>query len=188
MFYEVTSREDFAGYWPEEKTGVISDNRIPEWLREKETLLGEYLGDPPISGPRKQGSFHKSANGFFVRDDAIDLFEAATRGNLIKNPTRIIGRESETFWQVWVTNVVDCLDVANTVASPQIRREPGKLGVIERPAFHVERWDGSGVFIVPQDRNGRWFCSEQFIGEWKKSKRKGIKFSRFFFDPAPIKC
>lgn len=188
MFYEITARDDYAAYWPEEIAGKIPDDRIPDWLREKETLLTEYLGDTRKAAPRKHGSFHKSANGLFVRDDAIGLFETATRGNLIKNATRIAGRNDEQFWQLWVTNIVDCLDIANTVASPPNKREPGKLGVIEKPAFLADRWDGSGVFTVPQDRNARWFCSQEFVADWKASKRKGITFSRFFFDPSPIKC
>lgn len=185
--YDIGPRQDFAGYWPEQTDGEVSDPRIPAHSRKRESVVAEYLGDPPTK-PKKLGSFHKSAYGFFVRDDALELFRHATRGNLLTSPTKILGRESEVFHQVWVTNFVDCLDLAQTVTSTPSGKSPGKIGVIKRPVFNESRWDGSGLFVVPQDPSFCLFCSEQFAADWKAAKKKGMVFRRFLMDPEAIRC
>jgi len=186
-FYDIGGRQDFAGYWPEHVDGEVSDPRIPAHSRKKEVVVAEYLGNPPTK-PKKVGSFHKSAYGFFVRDDAQELFQRAARGNLLMNQTKIVGRESEVFHQIWVTNFVDCLDLAQTTASPPSGKTPGKIGIIKRAVFDELRWDGSGLFVVPQDPSFCLFCSEQFMADWKTSKKKGMVFRRFLMDPEAICC
>jgi hypothetical protein len=161
---------------------------VPADSRRREIVVHEYLGDPPRK-PGKQGSFHKSAYSYFVRDDALTLFKAAARGAMITSPTTIRGREGEHFSQIWITNFVDCLDTGRTVAAPQLKEGvPGMLGVIKNAVFDETRWDGSELFVVPQDGGFFPYCTEDFVGKWKASKLKGIVFSRFLFDPDAIAC
>lgn len=188
IFYEISSRQDFAGYLPKETNGSISERLItPDSCREKESLLVEYCGEPPRK-PAKKGDFHRSAYGYFVKSTALDFFEKASRGKLIKNPTKIIDRADEEFYQIWVTNYVDCLDVKNTVASPAGGYYKNKIGVIKRPVFDEKKWDGSDLFVVPQDPSFCLFCTEKFVEQWKQSKLKGMMFSRFLMDSEAIKC
>lgn len=186
-FYEISGRQDFAGYWPERSEGGIHDERIPSPYRTRESVIAEYLGEPPRK-PAKHGNFHKSAYGYFVREEALDILRQAARRNLLTVPTRIIGREEESFHQVWVTNFVDCLDIALTTTSSPSNARTGQLGVITRPAFDMSRWDGSDLFVVPQDANFCLYCSERFVADWKAARKKGMVFRRFLFDPDPIRA
>lgn len=186
-FFGVWPRQGFAGYWPEKFDGEISEPLIPEESRRVESLIAEYLGDPPRK-PGKHGSFHKSAYSYFVRDDALELFRGAAKGRMLSKPTTVVGRESEVFHQVWVTNFVDCLDVSNSVISPSTGKQKGKIGVIKRPAFDSSRWDGSDLFVLPQDPNYVLYCSEAFIAGWKAAKKKGIEFRRHVMDLDAICC
>ena len=186
-FFEFGPRQDFSGYWPIQLLGEVSDLRIPLDSRKKERVISEHLGDPPAKA-RKHGNFHKSAYSFFIRSDALELVHQAARGNLLTSPTTIIGRESEDVYQIWVTNFVDCLDLTKTLASPPLRQNPGKIGVIRRPVFDEMRWDGSDLFCVPQDPSYCFFCSEDFVQKWKASKFKGAKFSRFLMDANSVIC
>ena len=180
-FFELGPRQDYARYWPEETSGEIAENRIPEDSRKAECLVREYLGDPPRK-PGKRGSFHRSAYSFFIRDDALSLFSSASQGLILTNPARIVGRERETFHQIWVTNFVDCLDLAKTSVSPSVSRRPGKVGVIKRPVFDENRWDGSDLFVVPQDPSYCFFCSEKFVAQWQAAGFKGAIFSKHLMD------
>ncbi|PJA40165.1 MAG: hypothetical protein CO182_08230, partial [Lysobacterales bacterium CG_4_9_14_3_um_filter_62_6] len=182
IFFEFGPRQDYAGYLPEKVEGEISDQRIPVDSRKNERLLVEYLGKPPRKA-RKHGSFHKSAYSFFVRDDALGLIERSTGGQILTSPTTIVGRESENIHQFWVTNFVNCLNLAMTIASPSSGRVRGKIGVIKRPVFDEARWDGSDLFVVPQDPSYCYFCTENFITQWKAAKLKGAMFSRYLMDP-----
>jgi hypothetical protein len=184
-FFEVAARSDHAGYWPEEHAGEVDDLRIPKPYRGVESVVSEYLGDPP-SKPRKHGSFHRSAYSGFLSEAVVDLFAEASRGRLLSSKTQIIGRDSEQFLQFWTTNFVDCLDIERTVASES--RVAGKLGVIKRPEFDESRWDGSELFVVPQDPSYCLFCSEEFVSRWKKTRKTGIVFRRFLMDPEPVRC
>ncbi len=186
-FYEMSTRQDFAGYWPESRVGQISEPRIPTDSRTIECVVGEYLGDPPRK-PGKHGSFHKSAYSFFVRADALPLVTHAASGNVQTHPVQVIGRERESFVQIWVTNFVDCLDIAKTSASPSTGKQPGKIGVIKRAVFDESRWDGSDLFVVPQDPSYCFFCTESFVQKWKEAKLKGAMFTRFLMDPEAIRC
>ena len=186
-FFELGTRQDFASYWPSVCEGEIDDPRIPVDSRKREAVVGEYLGDPPRK-PGKHGQLHKSAYAFFVRQDALQLVQTAARGAIVTSPTRMLGRESEAFHQIWLLNVVDCLDVAKTVASPSTNRKPGKIGVIRRPVFDESRWDGSDLFVVPQDPSYCYFCTENFVAQWKAAKLKGAMFSRYLMDPEGIRC
>jgi hypothetical protein len=152
-----------------------------------EREIREYLGDPPRK-PGKHGSFHKSAYSFFIRDDALPLFLRSARTSIETNVTKVTGRESEMIHQVWVTNFVDCLDLTRTSVSPKLGDMPGKIGVIKRPVFDESRWDGSDLFVVPQDPSYRLFCSEQFIEQWRAARLKGALFSQYLMDPNPIRC
>ena len=116
------------------------------------------------------------------------LFDWAARGKLRTSSTKIIGREDEDFFQVWVLNFVDCLDEAKTVASPPGGFYKGKIGVIKRPVFDESRWDGSDLFVVPQDPSFCFFCTENFVAQWKAAKLKGAMFSRHMMDPDAIRC
>ncbi len=213
-FFEVNARQDFAGYCsPEVAEGAdkrnwklldlfkpkhrseplngglaaLIDSRVVGPNRDQEILLEEYLGEPPRK-PGKRGDLHRSANGLFVRPAALTLFESASRGRLVISPTTIIGREDEDFKQIWVLNFVDCLDVAKTVASPTGGFYKGKIGVIKRPVFDENRWDGSDLFVVPEDPSFCLFCSENFVQQWKAAKLKGAMFARFLMDPDSIIC
>lgn len=186
-FFELGPRPDYASYWPEKIDGELDDRGIPMDSRKKERVLAEYLGDPPRKA-RKQGSFHKSAYSFFVRDDALELIEKSTGGKILTNPTTIVGREAENIYQFWVTNFVDCLNLTMTVASPKSGRAPDKIGVIKRPVFDEARWDGSDLFVVPQDPSYCYFCTENFIVQWKAAKLKGAMFSRYLMDTQAIRC
>lgn len=186
-FFELGPRSDYARYWPEAFDGEIVDPRILSDFRKKESVLREYLGDPPRK-PGKHGSFLKSAYSFFVRDDALSLIRSAAKGLLFSSATKVIGREGETFHQFWVTNFVDCLDLNKTSASPSMGKYPGKIGVIRHPVFDEARWDGSDLFVVPQDPSYCYFCTENFVEQWKAAKLKGAIFSRYLMDPEPIRC
>jgi hypothetical protein len=118
----------------------------------------------------------------------MECFESACRGKLASRPTRILDREAEHFRQVWVLNFVDCLDEAKTMASPPGGFYKDKIGVIKRPAFDEHRWDGSDLFVVPQDPSYCLFCSETFVTQWKAAKLKGAMFSRFLMDPEAIRA
>lgn len=185
-FFEFGPRQDFAGYWPESTEGQISDLRIPLDSRTKENVVAEYLGEPPRK-PGKKGDFHKSAYGFFLSTSALVEVESACMGHLLVSPVRILGREGEAFRQVWVTNFVDCLDLARTSASVVSGHDSTKIGVIKRPVFDEGRWDGSELFVVPQDPSYGLFCSEEFVVRWKSAKLKGAMFTRFLMDPNPIR-
>jgi hypothetical protein len=112
----------------------------------------------------------------------------AARGGVITKPLVIVGREEDTFFQVWLTNFVDCLDEANTISSPQPHRLQGRIGVIKTPAFDAGRWDGSDLFSVPQDPNNRIFCTDRFMEAWRAASLRGALFSRRLFDPEAIVC
>lgn len=77
---------------------------------------------------------------------------------------------------------------ANTVSAPPGGFYKDKIGVIKRPVFDEGRWDGSDLFVVPQDPSTSLFCTERFVANWKQSKLKGALFSRFLMDPEAIKC
>lgn len=184
-FFEIGPRQDFASYSVETPVGEVADQRIIPPYRGIAGHLKEYLGDPPRR-PGKQGDFHASAHGVFLRASAAKIFESAARGKLLAHPVAIAGRELEAFRQLWVTNFVDCLDLAKTSASPSSGFYKGKIGVIKRAVFDEQRWDGSDLFVVPQDPSFSLFCTETFVKEWKAARLKGIMFSRFLMDPDPI--
>lgn len=184
-FYMLSARQDYAGYYEELAGGKINDSRIPEYYRRKLVRLIEYLGVPPVK-PRKKGDFHMSACEFFAREKIITFLACAEKCELLTNRTEIIGREDENIFQFWVVNVVDCLDVEKTIASEPYNNKTKKMGVIKRPVFDESKWDGSDLFIVPQDPNYCLFCSENFVKKWKENKFKGAEFSRYLFDPDKI--
>lgn len=186
-FFELGPRPGYASYWPERSDGEVEEARIPADSRRREVEIAEYLGDPPRK-PGKHGSLLKSAYSFFVRADALSLVAESARGNLLTRPTIVVGRETEEVFQFWVTNFVDCLDVAKTVVAPAASPRPGKIGVIKRPEFDESRWDGSDLFVVPQDPSYCFFVSERFVERWRAAKFKGAMFSRFLMDPEAIKC
>lgn len=186
-FYRLNPRQDYSGYWPEEIVGEIAEFRISANSRQREVRVTEYFGDPPRE-PAKHGAFHKSAYGYFVRKDALLLVSDAAHGKLLTSPTVVVGRESETFYQFWVTNYVDCLDISNTVTSPTASPQSGKIGVIRRPVFDESRWDGSDLFVIPQDPSYSYFVSERFIERWRAAKFKGAMFSRYAMDLNAIRC
>ncbi len=184
-FYIVGPRQDYASYWPEKTDGQISAHLIPTDSRVREVVLREYLGDPPRR-PAKRGEFHRSAFGYFIREDLLPTFLESANGRMLCNPTLILGRESEKFVQIWITNEVDCLNIGETDFSPTVDKRVGKFGVIRRPAFDMDRWDGSDLFVVPEDPNQKVFCSAQFIKKWKELKTRGMMFARHFMDCDPI--
>jgi hypothetical protein len=184
-FFSVWPRQGYASYWPETTGGEISEPRIPEESRRMEPFIKEYLGEPARK-PGKQGSFHKSAYSYFARSDVLELLMSASRGRMLKEPTIVLGREAEDFHQIWITNFVDCLDVENSLISPNTGKTKGKVGVIKRPAFDIRRWDGSDLFVLPQDPTYVLYCSLEFIDHWKMSKKKGVEFRRHILDPNPI--
>lgn len=187
IFYRIGPRNGYAGYWPEEFGCDIADSRIPVDSRRSERVVREYLGDPPKK-PGKHGAFHKSAYSYFVRDDALPLLSVAARASIVVSPTKIIGRENEPFSQVWVTNYVNCLDVKATIAAPPLNKLPGGMGVIKKPIFDETRWDGSELFVVPQEEGFFPYCSESFVMKWKAAQFKGMMFTRFLFDPDAVLC
>jgi hypothetical protein len=65
---------------------------------------------------------------------------------------------------------------------------PGRIGVIKRPMFDESRWDGSDLFVVPQDPSYCIFVSERFVERWRAAKFKGSMFSRYLMDPEAIEC
>lgn len=186
-FFEFNSRQDYASYWPEEFSGEINDLRVPVPFRKVESRINEYLGDPPRK-PAKKGVLLKSAYSYFCTANARDLILDASKGGVIFSPTDVVGRESESVHQFWVVNLIDCLDLSKTVASPATSGQKGKLGVIKRPFFDESKWDGSDLFIVPQDPSYCYFVSTRFAEKWQASKFKGAKFSRFLMDPEAIRC
>jgi hypothetical protein len=188
-FYRINSRQEFSSYDAagiEVELGKELDVRIVGASRIWKQELAEYLGMPPRS-PGRQGDFHESAGSYFLTDHALPTFEEAARGRVLKRATKVQGRSGE-FWQVWVVNFVDCLDLAGTQASPPGGFYKGKIGVIRKPVFDESRWDGSGLFVVPQDPSSCLFCTERFLEAWRSSGLVGIQFSKQFMDPHPIKC
>jgi hypothetical protein len=186
-FFRINPRQDFASYSVEKTAGEILEGRIIPPHRKIAVTLSEYLGDPPRK-PAKHGDIHMSASQCFVRPGALQLFESASRSKLQSAPVTIVGREDEEFRQVWILNFVDCLDVEKTVASPPGGFYKDKIGAIKRPVFDESRWDGSDLFVVPQDPSYCFFCTENFVAQWKAAKFKGAMFSRFLMDPDAIRC
>lgn len=186
-FFEIGPRQDYASYSVDETTKEIVEPRIIPPHRKAGKVLREYLGNPPRK-PGKHGDLHASASRYFVRSKALALVVSASRGKVQTSPVTIVGRESDDIRQVWTLNFVDCLDIGKTIASPSNGFYKGKMGVIKRPVFDESRWDGSDLFVVPQDPSYAFFCTETFIAQWKASKLKGAMFSRFLMDPDPIRC
>jgi hypothetical protein len=182
-FYEITSRDSYASYLElETKPGPKNlDGRICGDHRVAYPILAEYLGDPPVK-PRKKGDFHQSGSSCYMDEKALDLFSRESKGNLKFIQITIRGREKENFFQVWVENFVDCLDRGRSVINKKTGIIPHQVGVIKTAIFDLERWDGSGLFVIPEDPSYNLYCSEIFLSEWKKSKMKGINFSRYFMD------
>ena len=186
-YFELNPRSNFAGYWPDTISGQVNDPRITEHDRNREVVVSEYLGEPP-GKPKKRGVFHKSATGYFIRADVVELFKSAANGKIILNRSTLVEREDETFYQAWVINFVDCLDIKRTSFAPTLSNNPIHVGVIKYPVFDESRWDGSDLFAVPQDPSYSWFCTERFIEKWKALKFKGASFSRNYMDGEAIKC
>lgn len=183
-FFQLNVRQDFAGYFANKIEGEISDERFIPPLRSREVNVAEYLG-VPVRKPGKRGDFHKSANGYFANQRAITLIQDACNQNIITSHVSIEGREAETFRQFWITNFVDCMNAAATIAGPP-GIYSGKIGVIKRLEIDAERWDGSDLFVIPQDPSSTMVCTERFIDRWRGDKLRGAQFSRFRFDPDPI--
>ena len=186
-FFRINPRRGYASYVGPDDGQEINEPRITPPYRKVEPVLTEYLGDPPRK-PGKHGDIHKSANAFFVGARAREIFHAAAREHVRTASTRLVGRENEDFHQVWVLNFVDCLDLGRTIASPSSGFYKDKIGVITRPVFDETRWDGSDLFVVPQDPSYCFFCTERFIERWREAKFKGAMFSRFLMDPNAISC
>lgn len=186
-FFRLNSRQDYASYSINGAASAIVEPKIDQEFRIVASELSEYLGSPPRK-PGKQGDIHITASSYFVRTRALDLFEASANGRLLSRIVKVVGRESEEFCQVWVTNFVDCLALRETVVSPAASPQPGRIGIIKRPVFDESRWDGSDLFVVPQDARYCYFVTERFVDRWREAKLKGAMFSRFLMDPNAIKC
>ena len=186
-FFEINPRQDFASYSVDDLGEEIVEPRIIPPHRKVGSVLHEYLGNPPRK-PGKHGDIHLSASRYFVTAKALALFAFASRDTLQSRPVTIVGREQEDIHQVWILNFVDCLDLEKTVASPSGGFYKGKIGVIKRPVFDESRWDGSDLFVIPQDPSYCLFCTENFVHQWKAARLKGALFSRFLMDPDAIRC
>jgi hypothetical protein len=185
-FYELGPRQDYAGYYPEELAGEMPDARVPPGYRQVERIVAEYLGDPPRK-PGKKGDFHKSAVSFFARGATLAFLETACRGLWATEPATLKEREGDGFRQFWVLNFVDCLDVAASRIGDKLHKDPERVGVIKRAVIDEARWDGSDLFVLPQNPNHTLYCSERFVEGWKAAKLKGALFSRHLMDPEAIK-
>ena len=186
-YYILGSRDDYASYSMDESAEEIDDAKIVPYNRRVAHVLQEYLGNPPCK-PKRKGDFHASGSYYYVSAAALPMFEESARGGVIAKPVRVIGREDEAFFQVWLVNVVDCLDQTNTEASPPTHTMKGRIGVIRKPVFDEEKWDGSDLFSVPQDPNNLMFCTSLFIERWRKNKLKGALFAKHRFDSQPTAC
>lgn len=184
-FYILTPRHDFSGYWPDLNGPPVNINNIPDVDRIHETELSEYFGEG-LSSPKKKGDFHGSANGKFFSERSLPLIREAARHKIIVKKSNLGGLNGQ-FYQAWITNVVDCLNLKLTKSSEPSHHISGKIGVIKHPAFDITKWDGSDLFIVPQDPNYKWFVTEKFVDEWRKMKFKGITFAKNFMDLQAIK-
>lgn len=186
-FYEMTGRQEFASYSMIDKGGLINDHRIIEPHRVVATRLREYLGVPPRK-PARRGDFHSSGSSFFIKSELVEVFAAASNENFQTSAITIEGRERESIVQFWCLNFVDCLDIKNTVAPPSSGICKGKIGVIKKPAFDESRWDGSDLFVVPQDPSFSMFASDRFVKKWVMSRRKGAQFSRYLMDTQALRA
>jgi len=185
-FFQLSVRQDFAGYLASKLEGEISDVRFIPPIRSREVNLVEYFG-VPARKPGRRGDFHKSANGFFANENALKLISEASNRKLLTSIVSIEGREKEAFSQFWVQNFVDCMDRENTVAGPP-GIYSGKIGVIKKLVIDEARWDGSDLFVVPEDPSSTMVCTERFVDQWRLEKLRGAQFSRFRFDPDPIQA
>ncbi len=186
-FFEIRSRQEYASYSAEQPVGEIEDKRIMPPCRLIAGSLEEYLGVPPRK-PGKRGDMHVSSSLYYVRSSVVPLFEQAAKGKILTKPLVIKGREDEEFVQIWVLNFVDCLDLKATVSAPpgSAHKRHNMIGPIKRAAFDESRWDGSDLFVVPQNPSFTFFCTERFVDQWRQAKLKGAQFSRYLFDPEPI--
>jgi hypothetical protein len=185
-FFFLNPRSDYAGYLPTDLGELIRNGAIPEFGSRHEKVIEEYLGNPPRK-TRKHGSFHKSALGRFVINPALDFLVQSSKNSFELRPTKVVGREIDDFYQFWVTNSVDCLDLARTKATVPGKRVQGRIGIIQFPVFDKSRWDGSDLFVVPQDEFYNWFVTERFIEGWRNLKCKGASFAEHFMDDG-IRC
>lgn len=186
-FYLIGPRQGYANYAAEHFVGNIDDERIFPPHRQIAGTLEEYLGDPPRK-PGKRGDIHITGWRYYLRSTVVPLFEQAAQGKILTKPLIIKGREGEEFVQLWVLNFVDCLDLKATVSTPpgSLHKKHKMIGVIKKPVFDESRWDGSDLFVVPQNPSFTFFCTERFVDRWREDKLKGAEFCRFLFDPAPI--
>lgn len=186
-FFQVTPRQEYANYAAEYPVGDIDEKRIFPPHRQVAGSVEEYLGDPPRK-PGKRGDIHITASSYYLRLSVVPIFEGAARGKMVSKPVIISGREMEAFVQIWVLNFVDCLDLGATISAPpgSLHKKFHMLGVIKKPVFDESRWDGSDLFVVPQDSGYNFYCTERFLDRWCQAKLRGAKFSRFLFDPKPV--
>jgi hypothetical protein len=189
-FYIYSGREGYAGYDSDNVVGEVEGAPfiVGAYRKLVASPLVEYLWEERGRQikPRKCGDFHESCGLVFANEKALKLIEKAARGKVQAFPITIKGREDETFYQLFVLNCVNCLDVGQTDSSPPGNFWKNKIGVIRGPVFDENRWDGSDLFVVPEDPSTKWFCTENFVKEWKAAKLKGACFSKRMFDPEKI--
>jgi hypothetical protein len=186
-FFYLNPRRGFASYEVVSEGALFVDERITAPNRVTATALAEYLGDPPRK-PGKRGDVHLSGGLYFATTDALSLIREASRGLVSDARVSISAREGSELSQLWVLYFVDCLDLAGTQAAPASGFFKGKIGTIKRPVIDASRWDGSELFVVPEDPGYKLFCTSSFVEKWQKSKLKGLAFCRYLFDPHPIEA
>ena len=183
-FYEIGQRQGFASYLPTFSEGSISEPRIIPPHRRKVHRLEEYLGSPPRK-PGRHGDLHITDSHYFAAGAAEELIRRGCNDRLVTGRVDIEGRKQE-FTQFWVLNFVDCLDIERSDVSPASGFHRNKIGVIRRPVFDLDRWDGSDVFVIPQDPSYALYCTARFVERWKAAKLKGARFSRYLMDPEAL--
>lgn len=85
-------------------------------------------------------------------------------------------------------NYQDPTAVAASSIGDKLHKDPKRVGVIKRAVIDEARWDGSDLFVLPQNPNHTLYCSERFVEGWKAAKLKGALFSRCLMDPEAIKA
>lgn len=186
-FYYLSGAEKYAGYmgFTEAEDALVNLHVPPnseEWIIPH---LTEYLGDPPRK-PLRKGDYHSSGQVHYFSERAIDCLGHVLSTSGIWLPVRIQDRV-EPFYRFWVTHKVDCLNVGESkIVNYRLIPLPNQLGVIQKPVFREDAWDGSDVFHVPGDPNNKFFVSERFVELCKKHRIKGMEFRRGYDDDHPI--
>ena len=166
----------------ERDTLLIQQPNPPERERWEIPHLVEHHGHSPFVSRRK-GEYHATGGAHFFSATALAKLQPFLEIAGEALPVEIEGR-TEPFYRFWVTKQVDCLDRERSTIA---QSHPDAFGVVMRPVFLEEAWDGSDVFRLPGDPIATCYVSERFVERCLMNRIKGAEFLRVALQPEPIR-